>query len=495
MASKLRSMQQESLKNKTIKGVGWSAADALLGQGVTFIVGLVLARLLSPNEYGLIGICLIFTTVLNGIVDSGFSNALIRKKDVTDKDYNTMFTTNMAISIVLYVLLFISAPFVSDFFHRVELTALVRVTGLVLFCNALSITQVTILAKKIDFKTKTKASLVSAVVSGVIGIAMAFMGFGVWSLVAQQLSRQLLYTLCLWVLNKWWPKFTFYKGSFMYMWGFGWKLLASGILNNVWNQLYQVVIGRCYTSSTLGHYTRANECASIFSSNLTTIIQRVTFPVLSELQDDKKKLLVSYRKLIKVSMFVTVICMFALGAMAEPMIYSLIGPQWHQAATFLPFICITMSLYPLHAINLNMLQVQGRSDLFLYLEIVKKIITLIPIFIGAFVGVYWMLCASIFTGFIAFLLNSWFTGKFLNYSSWQQLKDVLPSYLIALFIGFIVYLLKFLPLSYNLIFPLQILATIIFGWIVNRIIKLEEYCEIKNIVLTVIKKYGKKFNH
>ena len=488
-------MQQESLKNKTIKGVGWSAADAFLGQGVTFIVGLVLARLLSPDEYGLIGICLIFTTVLNGIVDSGFSNALIRKKEVTDEDYNTMFTTNMAISIVLYVLLFISAPLVSDFFHRIELTALVRVTGLILFLNALSITQVTILTKNIDFKTKTKASLVSAIISGVIGIAMAFMGYGVWSLVAQQLSKQLLYTLCLWVLNKWWPKFTFYNDSFKYMWGFGWKLLVSGILNNVWNQLYQVVIGRCYTSSTLGHYTRANECASIFSSNLTTIIQRVTFPVLSELQDDKKKLLVSYRKLIKVSMFVTVICMFALGAMAEPMIYSLIGPQWHQAATFLPFICITMSLYPLHAINLNMLQVQGRSDLFLYLEIVKKIITLIPIFIGAFVGVYWMLCASIFTGFIAFLLNSWFTGKFLNYSSWQQLKDVLPSYLIALFIGFIVYLLKFLPLSYNLIFPLQILATIIFGWIVNRIINLEEYCEIKNIVLTVIKKYGKKFNH
>lgn len=488
-------MSRESLKSKTIKGVGWSAADALLGQGVTFIVGLVLARLLSPDEYGLIGICLIFTTVLNGIVDSGFSNALIRKKEVTDEDYNTMFTTNMAISIVLYVLLFISAPLVSNFFHRIELTALVRVTGLILFLNALSITQVTILTKNIDFKTKTKASLVSAIISGVIGIVMAFMGYGVWSLVAQQLSKQLLYTLCLWVLNKWWPKFTFYNDSFKYMWGFGWKLLASGILNNVWNQLYQVVIGRCYTSSTLGHYTRANECASIFSSNLTTIVQRVTFPVLSELQDDKKKLLVSYRKLIKVSMFVTVICMFALGAMAEPMIYSLIGSQWHQAATFLPFICITMSLYPLHAINLNMLQVQGRSDLFLYLEIVKKIIILIPIFIGAFVGVYWMLCASIFTGFIAFLLNSWFTGKFLNYSSWQQLKDVLPSYLIALFIGFIVYLLKFLPLSYNLIFPLQILATLIVGWIVNRIINLEEYCEIKNIVLTVIKKYGKKFNH
>lgn len=488
-------MQQESLKNKTIKGVGWSAADAFLGQGVTFIVGLVLARLLSPDEYGLIGICLIFTTVLNGIVDSGFSNALIRKKEVTDEDYNTMFITNMVISIVLYVILFICAPLVSEFFHREELTALVRATGLILFFNALSITQVTILTKEINFKTKTKASFVSAVISGVIGIAMAFMGYGVWALVAQQLSKQLFYTICLWFLNKWCPKFTFYKKSFKYMWGFGWKLLASGILNNVWNQLYQVVIGRFYSPATLGQYTRAQEYAGLCSQNLTTIVQRVTFPVLSELQDDKKKLLVSYRKLVKVSMFVTVICMFALGAMAEPMIFSLIGSQWHQAATFLPFICITMSLYPLHAINLNMLQVQGRSDLFLYLEIVKKINSLIPIFIGVFVGVYWMLCASIFTGFIAFLLNSWFTGKFLNYSSWQQLKDVLPSYLIAFFIGFIVYLLKFLPLSFNLIFPLQILATIIVGWIVNQIVNLEEYCEIKNIVQTVIKKYGKRFNH
>jgi teichuronic acid exporter len=485
-------MQQESLKNKTIKGVGWSAADAFLGQGVTFIVGLVLARLLSPDEYGLIGICLIFTTVLNGIVDSGFSNALIRKKNVTDEDYNTMFMTNMAISIVLYVLLFISAPLVSNFFHRIELTALVRVTGLILFLNALSITQVTILTKNIDFKTKTKASLVSAIISGVIGIAMAFMGYGVWSLVYQQLSKQLLYTICLWVLNRWWPKFTFYKESFKYMWGFGWKLLASGILNNVWNQLYQVVIGRYYSPATLGQYTRAQEYASLFSQNLTSIIQRVTFPVLSELQDDKERLVENYRRLIKMSMFVTCMLMIPLGAISEPLIYCLIGPKWHAAATYLPFICISMSLYPLHAINLNMLQVQGRSDLFFYIEFLKKIVSLIPIFIGAFVGVYWMLCASIFTGFIAFLINSWFTGKFLNYSSWQQLKDVLPSFLIALFVGFIVYLLKILPLSFNLIFPLQILVTIIVAWIVNQIINLEEFREIKNIVQTVIKKIWEK---
>ena len=481
-------MQPGSLKNKTIKGVGWSAADALLGQGVTFIVGLVLARLLSPDEYGLIGICLIFTTVLNGIVDSGFSNALIRKKEVTDEDYNTMFTTNMAISIILYVLLFVSAPFVSDFFHRVELTALVRVTGLVLFCNALSITQVTILAKRIDFKTKTKASLVSAVVSGVIGIAMAFIGFGVWSLVTQQLSRQLLYTLSLWVLNKWCPKFTFYKDSFKYMWGFGWKLLASGILNNVWNQLYQVVIGKCYTPSTLGHYTRANDYANLFSANLTSIVQRVSYPVLSEMQDNKERMVLGYRKLIKVTMFVTTVCMISLGAVAEPMIYTLIGTKWYEAATYLPLICVSMSLYPLHAINLNILQVLGRSDIFLYLEVPKKIVGLIPIGIGIFCGIYYMLLASIFTGFISLYLNAWYTGKALGYTFLKQLRDIFPSYLTAFVIALAVYFLKYLLLPYYIVLVIQIFIGIVVGLIVSELFKFEEYLELKSIVLKLIKR-------
>lgn len=479
-------MHQESLKNKTIKGVGWSAADALLGQGVTFIVGLVLARLLSPDEYGLIGICLIFTTVLNGIVDSGFSNALIRKKNVTDEDYNTMFTTNMAISIVLYVLLFISAPFVSDFFHRIELIALVRVTGLILFLNALSITQVTILTKNIDFKTKTKASLVSAIISGVIGIAMAFMGYGVWSLVTQQLSKQLLYTLCLWVLNKWWPKFTFYKDSFKYMWGFGWKLLASGILNNVWNQLYQVVIGRCYTSSTLGHYTRANEYASIFSSNLTLIVQRVSYPVLAEIQDDKERMVQGYRKVIKVTMFVTAVCMISLGAVSEPLIYTLIGTKWHEAATYLPLICISMSLYPLHAINLNILQVLGRSDIFLYLEILKKIVGIVPIVIGIFCGIYYMLLTSILAGVISLYLNTWYTGKTLNYSFWKQLRDIAPSYFTALVIAVAVYFLKYLSLPYYVVLMLQIIVGLVACITISEIFKFDEYKELKTIVIKVV---------
>lgn len=481
-------MSQQSLKDKTIKGTMWSAADAFLGQGVTFLVGIVLARLLSPDEYGLIGICLIFNTVLSGIVDSGFSNALIRKKDCTDDDYNTMFLTNLGFSIVLYGLLFVSSPLVAHFFGRQELTALVRATGFLLFFNALSITQVTILTKRIDFKTKTKASLISAILSGIVGIAMAYTGFGVWALVGQMLSKQLLYTLCLWVLNKWWPSLKFSISSFSYMWGFGWKLLLSGLLNNIWIQLYQVVVGKFYSPATLGQYTRSNEYASIFSSNLTTIIQRVSYPVLSEIQDDKQRMVEGYRRVIKMTMFITAICMISLGAVAEPLIYCLIGPQWHEAATYLPLICISMAFYPLHAINLNMLQVLGRSDIFLYLEIIKKVIGLVPICIGIFVDIYWMLVASILTGFVSLYLNSWYTGKALGYTFWKQLRDIAPSFGIAFAIALSVYFFKYLHISNWLILPIQIVVGVVVCIITCRKSQLEEYKEVMNMIKPILNK-------
>lgn len=484
-------MSQQSLKDKTIKGTMWSAADAFLGQGVTFLVGIVLARLLSPDEYGLIGICLIFNTVLCGIVDSGFSNALIRKKDCTDEDYNTMFLTNLGISIVLYGLLFVSSPFVAHFFGRQELTALVRATGLLLFFNAFSITQVTILTKRIDFKTKTKASLFSAILSGIVGVAMAYTGFGVWALVGQMLSKQLLYTLCLWVLNKWWPTLKFSAQSFRYMWGFGWKLLVSGLLNNIWNQLYQVVVGKFYSPATLGQYTRGREYASIFSSNLTSIIQRVSYPVLSQIQDDKQRMVEGYRRVIKMTMFVTAICMISLGAVAEPLIYCLIGPQWHEAATYLPLICISMSFYPLHAINLNMLQVLGRSDIFLYLEIIKKIIGIIPICIGIFIDIYWMLVASILIGFVSLYLNSWYTGKALGYTFWKQLRDIAPSFGIAFTIAISVFFFKYLPISNWVILPIQIVVGVVVCLIACRKSQLEEYKEVLNMINPILNKIKK----
>lgn len=479
-------MAEQSLKDKTVKGVGWSAADTFLGHGVTFLVGIVLARLLSPAEYGLIGIVLIFTTILSGIVDSGFSTALIRKKDANDEDYNTMFITNMAISLLLYGLLCLGAPAIAFFFERPELVSLTRATGLILILQALSLTQVTILTKRIDFKTKTKASLIAAVTSGLIGICMAFMGFGVWSLVGQKLSNTLLYSLCLWSLNRWWPNFTFSCNSFRYMWGFGWRIMVSGLLDQTWGQLYQVVVGKFYSPATLGQYTRSREYASIFSSNFQAIIGRVSYPVLAEVQDDQGRMISAYRRIIKVTMFVTAVCMISLGAIAEPLIYCLIGSKWHQAATFLPLICISMSMYPLHAINLNILKVQGRSDIFLYLEIIKKIIGIGPLCLGIFIDIYWMLVGSIVTGIIAYFLNSYYTGKQLGYSSWMQIKDVAPSYEIAFVIALSVYFLKYLPVSNWVILPLQILTGImVFFFVCNRA-KLQEYQELKKMALSLI---------
>ena len=481
-------MAEQSLKNKTVKGVGWSAADAFLGQGVTFLVGIILARILSPAEYGLIGIVLIFTTVLSGIVDSGFSTALIRKKDTTDADYNTMFITNMLMSMVVYVLLWISAPAIAQFFLRPELINITRVTGLILIFQALSITHVTILTKRIDFKTKTKASVVAAVVSGVVGIGMAYMGYGVWALVGQKLTNTFVYSLAMWFLIRWWPKGYFRSESFHYMWGFGWKMMLSGLLNNIWGQLYQVVVGKFYNPATLGQYTRAKEYAQIFSSNFTAILQRVTYPALAEVQDDKERMVSAYRRVIKTSMFVTAICMFFLGAVAEPFIFCLIGPQWHEAATYLPLICVSLSLYPLHAINLNMLQVQGRSDIFLYIEVIKKIIGIGPLCLGIFVGIYWMLVGSIFTGIISFFLNSNYTGRKLGYSSWRQLLDVAPSYGLALIIGVSVFFLKYLPISFVIILGVQVFVGAIVFFVLSETIKPAEYLELKDIARNVIKK-------
>lgn len=473
---------EESLRNKTVKGVGWSFADSILGQGITFLVGLVLARLLTPDEYGLIGIITIFITVLNSIVDSGFSNALIRKQHTTQADYNTVFITNMVFSILMFVLLFFAAPAIATFFKRPELVNLTRVMGLVVIFNALSIVQNTILTKRLDFKTKTKASLISAVVSGIVGIGMAIKGFGVWSLVGQSLSRQLLNSLCLWFFNRWWPQLKFNLSSFKEMWSFGWKLLVSKLIDTTWKELYQVVVGKFYSPATLGQYTRGKQFAQIFSANITSVVQKVSFPTLSEIQDDKTRLVNAYRKIIRTTMFVTTSLMFALAGVARPFIYCLVGPQWDQAASFLPLICISMSLYPLHAINLNMLQVQGRSDLFLKLEIIKKAIDVGPILLGIFINIYWMLMGSIISGIISFFLNSYYSGRMVGYSSVDQLKDILPFYGIGLLVAVSVFFFRFLPLSNYIILTIQIVTGTIVFLGICLVFKINEYQDVKQIL-------------
>lgn len=485
-------MAEQGLKDKTVKGVGWSAIDNVAQYAVSFIVSIVLARLLSPDDYGLIGLTAVFTAVCTSLINGGFSSALIRKKDVTDEDYNTAFIVNLGMSLLLYTVIIFSAPAIARFFNRTELVALTRVSSLGMIIGALALVQRVRLTKRIDFKTQTKITLIASICSGVIGIVMAALGCGVWALVVQQLSSQLLGTILLWFFNKWVPKLRFSKQSFHCLFGFGWKMMASSLLDTVWKELYQIVVGKFYSPATLGQYTRAGQFSKLFSSNLTSVIQRVTFPILSNIQDDKERMVAAYRRIIKTTMFVAAICMFFLGAISEPLLYCLIGPKWHDAAVYLPLICIGGSLYPLHAINLNMLQVQGRSDLFLGLEIVKKIIALGPLFVGAFIGIMPMLYTNLVTGVVAYFLNSYYSGKFLGYSSWKQIKDIAPDYGIAFFVALSVWFLKYLPISNWIILPIQIVVGVSVFFIICKITKIVEYEEVKSLVQPLFQNLKRK---
>ena len=472
----------ESLKNKTVKGLGWSALDNAARYGMQFMIGIVLARLLSPDDYGLLGLVGIVTVVCTALVNGGFTTALIRKKNATEEDYNTVFICNLTMSLLLYGVTFLCAPLIADFFSREELTPLVRVSSLGLIIGALGMVQQTRLTKRIDFKTQTKITLVASAVSGVVGIGMALAGFGVWALVGQQLTSQIISTILLYIYNRWLPCLRFSIESFHELFGFGWKMMVSILLDAVWKELYQVVVGKFYNPATLGQYTRAKHYAQLFSQNLTAVMERVTYPVLSSIQDEKERMVSAYRRMIRTSMFITTVALFSLGAVSEPLIYCMIGPKWHEASTYLPLICITYSLYPLHAINLNMLQVQGRSDLFLGLEVIKKVIALAPLFIGAFIGIMPMLLTNMVVGIIAYFLNSHYSGRLLGYSSWMQLRDIAPSYTLAIAIALSVWFLKYLPLSYWIILPLQlVVGTAVFFFCCN-LFKLNEYKEIMDIL-------------
>lgn len=483
---------QESLKNKTVKGVGWSAVDNVAKLGVTFLVSIILARMITPDDYGLLGIIQVVTVVSTALINAGFTTALIRKKDATEDDYNTSFIVNLCISLLLYVVIFFSSPYISNFFGRDELTSLIRVAAISLVFGALSLVQQTRLTKNVDFKTQTKVTLFASIGSGLLGIGMAFAGYGVWALVTQVLSMEFLRMLFLWYYNKWIPKARFSTLSFHELFGFGWKIMVSNLLDTLWREIYQVVVGKFYSSATLGQYTRSYQFSSLFSSNLSVVIQRVTFPVLSSIQDDKERMVAAYRKIIKTTMFISAISMFALGAVSEPLLYCLIGPQWHEAATYLPLICIVGSVYPLHAINLNMLQVQGRSDLYLGLEIVKKVIYLGPLFVGAFIGIMPMLYTNIGMTIVAYFLNSHYSGKLIGYSSWMQIKDVAPSYGIAIVVALSVYFLKYLPISFWFVLPFQIIIGFAVFSFICFLTNVEEYRETKGIFLQYFKKISSR---
>ena len=482
----------ESLKQKTVKGLGWSALDNAARYGMQFVIGIVLARLLTPDDDGLLGLVGSVTVVCTARVNGGFTTALIRKKDATEEDYNTAFICNLSMSLLLYTVIFLCAPLIAYFFGREELTALVRVSSLGLIIGALGMVQQTRLTKRIDFKTQTKITIAATALSGIVGIGMALTGFGVWALVAQQLTSQVVTTVLLYIYNRWLPGLLFSMESFHDLFGFGWKMMLSGVLDSVWKESYQMIVGKVYTPGALGQYTRAKQFSSLFSSNLTAVIQRVTYPVLSNIQDDKQRMVSAYRRIIKVTMLVTAAGMFFLAAISEPMLYCLIGPKWHEASTYLPLICLNSALYPLHAINLNMLQVQGRSDLFLGLEIVKKLIGLIPLAACVFWGIMPMLYVNLAVGIVAYFLNSHYSGRLIGYSSWMQVKDIAPTCLVAAIVAVSVFFVKYLPVSYWVILPLQMVMGAVVFIVLCQMTRNPEYIEMKAILAPYLRKVKSK---
>ena len=481
-------MSGQSLTDKTVKGVGWNSVDRIANYGIGFIVGIVLARLLSPEEYGLIGIIGIFAAIFNIILDSGLSIALIRKDGVTNDDYCTVFWTNLVLSFILTATLFLSAPLISGFFKRPELVPYIHVMSFILVINALSITQQALLTKRIDFKTQTKISLIAHTLSGVIGIAMAYWGFGVWALIAQQMSSRLFTTLFLWVFNKWWPSLVFSWNSFKELFGFSWKLLVAQIISTSFHQLYQAVIGKVYNPDTLGQYTRAQQYGQLVSSSVGDVVMKVSLPVMSSIQNEDDRLLRACRRIIKITMLVSSVLLIGMAASAKSLIYVLIGKQWLPCVPMMQILSFSLMLYPLHQININMLIVQGRSDVNLLLQIVKCILSIGPVLVGVFVGIYPMIISSVFINWIALFLNAFYSGKKFNYSWLMQLKDISPSLVIAFAMAIPVYLLSFLPFSDYVIFPIQIIVGFGLTIIFCELWKREEYLELKKIVLKLSRK-------
>lgn len=430
----------DSLKNKTKNALIWSAIDSFSVQAIAFVVMIFMARMLTPADYGLVGMLSIFMAVSNAFINSGFSTALIRKQDRTEADLSTVFHFNTVMAVGFYLLLFFCAPLIADFYNEPRLTSITRVAMLSLIIGGLTSVQGTIYSANLNFKVKAKSSVLAALGSGAVGLTMAYHGFGPWALVASSLVSGTIGSLTLWFYSTWRPKLIFSFASLKELFGFGSKLLASGLLDTVYSNIYSIVIGKIFSASTLGYYSRAKSFADLPSSNLTSILQRVTYPVLCSIQDDNERLASAYRRMLKVSAFVIFPLMVGLAAVAKPLVLTLLKEKWLFSATLLQIVCFSMMWYPVHAINLNLLQVKGRSDLFLRLEIIKKIVGVTVLSVSVPLGIVAMCVGSIVSSLLCLVINTYYTGKLIDVGFFKQLYDLTPTLLLSVSMGAVVFL-------------------------------------------------------
>ena len=475
-------MPEESLKNKTVKGVVWSSVERFSFQGVQFLVMLVIARMLDPKDFGLVGMLAIFLAVAQSLIDSGFSQALIRKQNRTEVDNSTVFYFNIVISAVLYLILYAIAPCVSDFYNEPQLCSLMRVLCLIVIINSFAVVQRAIYTASINFKTQAKASFIAALTSGLVGVWMAYNGYGVWTLVWQQLLNAGINTLLLWIYSNWYPRWVYSWKSFRELFAFGSKLLASGLLDTLYTNIYLLVIGKIFNAASLGFYTQADRFTKLPSSNITGILQRVTYPVLCSIQDDDERLREDYRRLLRLSAFIIFPMMCLLAGVAYPLVELLIGEKWRFAATLIIPLSFTMMWWPIHAINLNLLQVKGRSDLFLRLEIIKKIIGVTVLVLSIPFGLLFMCYAGIATSIICLVINTYYTGKLIQVGFIMQMKDLLGTLVASMLIFVVAYFLSFV--SDNIIIQLLLAVLISSVLFVSTVylLKFKEVDYVKSIL-------------
>lgn len=416
----------ESLGQKTIEGILWSSVERFSTQGVHFLVTLILARILTPEDFGLIGMLIIFIAIAQSLIDSGFSLALIRKQNRDNVDNSTVFYFNIVTSIIVYFLLYAIAPLVALFFREAQLTELMRVLCLVVVFNSFSVIQRVLYTAVVNFKIQAKITSIAAIMSGIVGILFAIKGAGVWSLVYQQLSNAFLNTVLLWCYSSWRPILVFSWRSFKELYLFGFNLMVVGIIETLYQHSYQIIIGKFFTAASLGHFTQAKSIANFPSTNISGIVGRVTYPIMSKIQDDNKHLSDVYRLLARVIAFGVFPLMCGLAALAFPVIEVLIGSQWHFAAILMVPLSFSLMFYPIHSINMNVLQVKGKSKLYLKSEIIKKVIS-IAILVGTIpFGIIVMCYGRIFSSVLSLLVNMFYTSKEVDVNLFALIKDLMP---------------------------------------------------------------------
>jgi teichuronic acid exporter len=413
-----------SLKNRALTGMVWNSIEKLAIQGISFVIGIILARILMPADYGLIGMLAIFFAFSDLFVGSGFSMALIQKPERTEVDYSTIFHFNLMVGVAVYVILFFSAPLIAQFFNTPQLTILTRILSLSIIINSLSIVQQTRLTIQLDFKTQALISLFAVVISGSIGILMAYHGFGVWALVAQMLSTALVRTTSLFCFNKWLPLLTFSVPSFKQLFGFSSKLLGAGLVATIVNNLYPILIGKMFAARDLGFYTRARQYPEVLSGTITTVLQGVTFPILASLQNDRERMVSVYGRLMRMVVFFVVPSLTLFALLAEPFVRLFLTEKWMPVVPLMQWLCFARMITPISALNMNILNAIGRSDLFFFVDISKLPLTIAALVITIPLGLRAVVIGHFATSFICFFINAYYPGKLFGFGAVRQIQEM-----------------------------------------------------------------------